>query len=584
MGGNVSLPLKVEELDDPFVSNINITPLEFFNHHTEQAQNSGTKLNFVPPELTSKVSLYQTVDLSFNHIYDIPETLPLTLPHLTCLNLNHNRLTVLPNSIFGFVHLQELDVSHNQLTSLPETFINLNNLKKLDLSYNNISCLPTNISLLSSLEKVDLSSNKLTHLPIELGNIHNLRVLLSDKNELGELCDWSSQKLIRHLVNCYQESQKGDVRIQGNQFRRERGAVFDSKILNAGSAQSFFNQIQTQAVNTGNRILTPLIPPPNATTLDSETIKDCVLGMFYGAVLGDCLGVYTQSLSKTQAEFYYERDSLLEHRLHVDEFRCHFNKGEVTLASKIVFDVLDSVMQWGGVVDELDYAQKLQQLLKNTDKPLTSPVLQGVSAKANFGSDPQAAAKEWFDLADSAIKKKKKRRSVVCDSFCLPPMIGLVVSQFHDLDEIERNAARICASTHADKENIVASGLVAKLLARLLQGVNLTDAIADIEDHLETLQDMDENETITLSHPFTTLQLLKECIEVYVKLGFEPAILRIIFKGNEACVGGQLVGSVLGLVVGFSNLPSQFINAIDESFRRVMEKKLNTLLDMMGIP
>ena len=30
-------------------------------------------------------------------------------------------------------------------------------------------------------------------------------------------------------------------------------------------------------------------------------------------------------------------------------------------------------------------------------------------------------------------------------------MIGLVVSQFHDLDEIERNAARICASTHADK-------------------------------------------------------------------------------------------------------------------------------------
>ena len=41
-----------------------------------------------------------------------------------------------------------------------------------------------------------------------------------------------------------------------------------------------------------------------------------------------------------------------------------------------MFDVLDSVMQWGGVVDELDYAQKLQQLLKITDKPLTSPVLQ----------------------------------------------------------------------------------------------------------------------------------------------------------------------------------------------------------------
>ena len=29
-------------------------------------------------------------------------------------------------------------------------------------------------------------------------------------------------------------------------YRRERGAVFESKILNAGSAQSFFSQMQSQ--------------------------------------------------------------------------------------------------------------------------------------------------------------------------------------------------------------------------------------------------------------------------------------------------------------------------------------------------
>ena len=46
-----------------------------------------------------------------------------------------------------------------------------------------------------------------------------------------------------------------------------------------------------------------------------------------------------------------------------------------------VISVLDSVISWGGVVDELDYAKKLQQLISSSDKPLISPVLQAVTAK-----------------------------------------------------------------------------------------------------------------------------------------------------------------------------------------------------------
>ena len=56
--------------------------------------------------LVLQVRLLRSVDLSFNNIVEIPAGLPLTLPHLQYLNISHNQLTSLPDSIFGFIHLQ----------------------------------------------------------------------------------------------------------------------------------------------------------------------------------------------------------------------------------------------------------------------------------------------------------------------------------------------------------------------------------------------------------------------------------------------------------------------------------------------
>ena len=58
----------------------------------------------------------------------------------------------------------------------------------------------------------------------------------------------------------------------------------------SGSAQSLFEQMQAQAVNTGNRLLTPLIPPVKATSMSVDTLRDSILGLFYGAAIGDSLG------------------------------------------------------------------------------------------------------------------------------------------------------------------------------------------------------------------------------------------------------------------------------------------------------
>ena len=38
--------------------------------------------------------------------------------------------------------------------------------------------------------------------------------------------------------------------------------------------------------------------------------------------------------------------------------RCYYQAGEVSAASHLVLLVLESVLKWAGVVDELDYAKR----------------------------------------------------------------------------------------------------------------------------------------------------------------------------------------------------------------------------------
>ena len=223
------------------------------------------------------------------------------------LNLSHNRLSSLPDSIFGFLHLKELDVSHNNLLELPSSICLLDKLRKMDLSNNQISRLPQGLEQLQSLEKLNLSNNPLQHIPLALGGLPRLSVVLAPPPH--------PRPLLPHLRSCHASAMAAKLereswRPQFNLFPRVRGSLFDSKILNAGSAQSLFSQMQAQAVQTGNRLLTPLIPPLGASTLDAEKLSDVLAGMVWGLVLGDTLGQLTTGLEPEEAEFHYCKENL----------------------------------------------------------------------------------------------------------------------------------------------------------------------------------------------------------------------------------------------------------------------------------
>jgi len=595
--------LAVEEKEACFKRGPELTT-ELYRRHSKGEELPGL-LTVVPDCLTYRVCLYRALDLSFNLLHDLPSDLPLTLPHLVSLNLSHNRLSSIPDSIFGFLHLRELDVSHNNLSELPASICLLDKLRKMNASDNQISRLPLGIEQLQSLEKLNLLNNPLLHIPLALGGLPRLTVVLAPPPH--------PRPLLPHLRACHAAAMAAksgqDSRPQVNYFPRVRGPVFDSKILNAGSAQSLFSQMQAQAVQTGNRLLTPLIPPLGASTLDAERLGDVLAGMVWGLVIGDTLGQLTVGLHPEEAEFHYCKESLGLVRGVPDEKRVLWDAGQPSPVTHLALATLDSVLTWGGVIDELDYMKRLHQwqgvwgeasmsqtlihavkeysstgLRLDPVEKQAAPTLKVEDCPEQNNSDHCANTQADGETTDRNDEKSEDGE----DCYCLPPMVGLAVAQFHDLDEVRSNALRICEATHRSLEAKEGATKLAILLARILQGKGL-EQVGDLGNHPAKREqgckeDKVEKNASESSGSFSVLDTVVAASQDFKEAGFKGALTKVAMEGGSATVSGAVAGAVFGALAGYSNLPASWLGEVEASVKEAVDKRINHLLDLMGIP
>jgi len=599
--------LAVEEKEACFKRGPELT-IELYRRHAKGEELPGL-LTVVPDCLTYRVCLYRALDLSFNLLQDLPSDLPLTLPHLVSLNLSHNRLSSLPDSIFGFLHLRELNVSHNNLSELPPSIFLLDKLRKMNASDNQISRLPPGIEQLQSLEKLNLLNNPLLHIPLALGGLPRLSVVLAPPPH--------PRPLLPHLRACHAAAMAAkpgqDLRVQVNSFPRVRGPVFDSKILNAGSAQSLFSQMQAQAVQTGNRLLTPLIPPLGASTLDAERLGDVLAGMVWGLVIGDTLGQLTVGLDPEEAEFHYCKESLSLVRGVPDEKRVLWDAGQPSPVTHLALATLDSVLTWGGVIDELDYMKRLHQwwdvweeasmsktlihvLKENSSAGLrlvevekqATPVLKVEDCQEQNNTEQHCA-----NIQSPSDHKDDHGETTDTDGgedcYCLPPMVGLAVAQFHDLDEVRSNALRICEATHKTLEAREGATELAILLARVLQGKGL-EQVGDMGNHPAkreqgcTGDNVERDASNSSFGSFAVLDTVAAAAQDFKEAGFKGALTKVAMKGGSATVAGAVAGAVFGALAGYSNLPASWLGQVEAGVKEAVDKRINHLLDLMGIP
>ena len=254
--------------------------------------------------------------------------------------------------------------------------------------------------------------------------------------------------------------------------------------------------------------------------------------------------------------------------------------------------MLESVMTWAGVVDELDYAARLVTWHEEHGDNINSEVINSLMKnKEAFLKSPATLSKAFYENNEGTYSSCLNVQDFFLffskehfDNMCLPSMIAIAVTQFYNVIEVTDNARyrkefwkemshqlsfirRICSSTHFGEKHINASVRFAEIIATILQGDNNIG-------NLFSKSDSSENSVeICLTH-----------LPLALEVGFREALIEVVMKGGDAATNGLVSGAVYGAICGHRSLPPAWISNINKAFIQNLNKKLNLLFDLMGVP
>ena len=153
---------------------------------------SNNELSMVEGDSLLSWATLESIDLSFNYIRFISETVFDNSSALTTLRMNNNQMSLLPPGLLSSLPLRELQLANNSLSSLPASLLReQTSLERLDLSGNILmpSGLPANLTAeLYNLIELNLCANQLNELSPELTRpLQNLQLLKICDNGLTNI-------------------------------------------------------------------------------------------------------------------------------------------------------------------------------------------------------------------------------------------------------------------------------------------------------------------------------------------------------------------------------------------------------------
>jgi Leucine-rich repeat (LRR) protein len=141
------------------------------------------------PGWIGRLTRLRTLDIGHNALTSLPDSMA-ALQALEILYVHDNPLAVLPEWIGSLRGLTYLNVAESGLTSLPR-LAGLTRLIELRLMHNRLVDVPP---LPGSLRELHLRGNALTRVPAAVRGLHELRVLDLRANRLaGPLPEWLAE-------------------------------------------------------------------------------------------------------------------------------------------------------------------------------------------------------------------------------------------------------------------------------------------------------------------------------------------------------------------------------------------------------
>ncbi|KAI8640451.1 hypothetical protein BD408DRAFT_419740 [Parasitella parasitica] len=190
----------------------------------------------VIPEAILDLHQLQQLYLSENKIDAIPEAMPMCMMELRVLNLDGNRIKMLPESIGHWKKLREFrlgsEYGGNRIKLLPNAVSEMQALVELDLSFNSLQ----NIGMLQGLHKLkylDLSHNRLKYLPL-VEDCSQLATLDVSDNLIRTIPYTAANNVLQLMLHC---------ELQLLNLSNNRLDVIPTELL---------DQVQTQVIILGN--------------------------------------------------------------------------------------------------------------------------------------------------------------------------------------------------------------------------------------------------------------------------------------------------------------------------------------------
>ena len=298
--------------------------------------------------------------------------------------------------------------------------------------------------------------------------------------------------------------------------------------------------------------------------MNTDNIKDRMLGCLYGQAIGDALGLGSEFMSKDEVVRHYPDGLKAYSQIIQDAHRHRWVKGAWTDDTDMMICIMTAFEN--GHFNFHKIAQHFKDWFEGEPMGIGSHTYK-VLCMEDYVEQPEMCSKLWWKLS--------RKQSAANGALMRTSVVGLAQ------DNIWRQAETICKLTHYDPRCIgscvIASLIIHNLVwkkrqlacdeikavgrrydERIVEWIDLSYQSADI-----SMLDLDESTSIGY-----TLRTLAAALWCYFHApSFESGLLSVVNEGGDADTNAAVSCAILGAKFGYDSIPSYYVeNLYNESF------------------
>ena len=321
--------------------------------------------------------------------------------------------------------------------------------------------------------------------------------------------------------------------------------------------------------------------------MDANEFRDKILGIIFGAAIGDAIGLASEFQSPIQAAVCYGSGKpdltckSWSKNIFRDRHRIHWQDGDWTDDTDQMILIMKAFCEVDQQIDDnydeivnhfanhlLNWAHRGFADLGDVGGAGIGQTLTKTLIHSEFLTNPHVAAKLVYDESGG--------RAAANGAVMRTAVTGIPF--YYDLEKTAQFTVAICKITHADPRCYTSTVAIAITVALILQGytdieflknsafayaLNFAPELShdELKKYIfcDNIKDLDLSESNSIGYTFKAMG----CGFIAMKYNsFEDAIIKITMEAGDADTNCAVAGGIIGGLYGYSNLPKNWISSL----------------------